>query len=194
MKKDFLYFLFESTEQLKLRRHLLLSLKFQFKQSHLCKLFMGFIQYRIYNLKKRNLLAMATDVNNTFLKKRVVKGLTWNIEIQNYLKRRSIINAQRLKSECLLLLRYSTTKTKLLRDTYYDYVVNKSRCLASQTLQLWLSKSIRKIVSRDHLQHKIEHFQKRRFFITLNGIKARKDTSLNIINHCQALKWKRVFS
>ena len=134
LKKDLLYFLFESTDQLKLRRHLLLSLKFQFKQSHLCKLFMGFIQYRIYNLKKRNLLAMAADVNNTFIKKRVIKGLKWNVDIQNYLKRRSFINQQRLKSECLLLLRYSTTKSKLLRETYYDYVVDKSRCLASQTL------------------------------------------------------------
>jgi len=101
---------------------------------------------------------MAGDVNNTFLKKRVFKGLKWNVDIQHYLKRRSYINQQRLKSECLLLLRYSTTKSKLLRDTYYDYVVDRSRCLASQTLQLWLSKSIRKIVTRDHLQHKIEHF------------------------------------
>lgn len=137
---------------------------------------------------------MAADVNNTFLKKRVFKGLKWNVDIQHYLKRRSLINQLRLKSECLLLLRYSTTKSKLLRDTYYDYVVDRSRCLASQTLQLWLSKSIRKIVSRDHLQHKIEHFQKRRFFITMNGIKARKQKSLQIINTCQGLKWRRIFS
>ena len=137
---------------------------------------------------------MAADVNNSFLKKRVFKGLNWNVDIQHYLKRRSYINQQRLKSECLLLLRYSTTKSKLLRDTYYDYVVDRSRCLASQSLQLWLSKSIRKIVSRDHLQHKIEHFQKRRFFMTMNGIKARKQRSLQIINTCQALKWRRVFS
>jgi hypothetical protein len=56
------------------------------------------------------------------------------------------------------MLRYSTAKQKMLRETYYDYVVDKSRVTAAQTLHIWLSKSIRKICTRENFDSRVVMF------------------------------------
>ena len=81
------------------------------------------------------------------------------------------------------MLQYSTAKQRLLRESYYEYVVSKSRIAAANTLQVWLSKSIRKICTRDNLQSRIVMFKKKLFFMKMKGIRERKTRSLEIIRY-----------
>jgi len=40
---------------------------------------MGFIKYRIYKLKQRNLIVICREHGNMSLKKRTIQGLRWNV-------------------------------------------------------------------------------------------------------------------
>jgi hypothetical protein len=46
-----------------------------------------------------------------------------------------------LKADGLLFLRYSASKQRELRERYYDFVVEKSRVLATVCLKDWQAKA-----------------------------------------------------
>lgn len=113
------------------------ALKDQFNQSRLHKLFMGFLMYRIANLKYKSMLALAKEDNNRNLKKKLLLSFKRNLTVSKWLHSKLDAYMTKLKAEGITLLRYSTAKQKALRDRYYDHVVSQSRTLALGCLQLW---------------------------------------------------------
>ena len=127
LKRDCLGMMRETTLLIRHKRHLLRSLYFQFKQSHLHKLFIGFIQFRVSSLRVKSMIAISKQVENHNLLKKGVSAFKKALAISKFMSSRIEKYQVSLIGEAFQGLQYSSVKQMCIRESFYDFTVSKSR-------------------------------------------------------------------
>ncbi|CDW77942.1 UNKNOWN [Stylonychia lemnae] len=174
LKQRFIVFLRESLYEIEMRKQLYSQLLEESYYARMARLFRGFIVNRQQKIIRREQTEICKQISNENKKRLSLNILRYSTN-QNQQIRQKICNyEQNLKYEMFQYLKYSVQKVQQLRESYYDYIVDKSRLKATLMLVHWQNKTIQRSFRRQTLNQRIEYFQKHRFFRNYNRLKTIK--------------------